>query len=153
MDSRLGGGPGTDAAGRQAIFDKAHADLTKEGKIGDHDIKFVNKFAVAQLDKNGNIVSTQTFPDVTAARAAISANPLFAFINGKTTLGRSSSTVSAGATLSRRGRLNTSSGGLRPVNFTGAQNARFVILHEIKHGQGVRSEAEANRGALLQMGN
>ena len=107
---------------------------------------------MAQLNANGAIVSTQTFSTVAAARAAIAANPSLTFINGKTIRGSLNSTVFAGATLTRRGTINTSSGGRRPVNFTGAQHSRFVILHEIQHGIGVRSEAEANRGALLRMG-
>ena len=62
-----GANPGAAGEGspqqRQEVFDEALSGLKSEDKIGDHKIKFVNKFAAAKLDANGNIIprSTKTF--------------------------------------------------------------------------------------------
>src|SRR5690606_16380513 len=121
-------------------------------KIGNHRVNFINEFALARLNDEGFIVSTQTFSTLDARNAAMSSDASLRPINGATTLGSLTSTVYAGATLPATRNIVTVEGVIpRRFDFTGVQNAQFVILHEIQHGQGIASEADANRRALLEM--
>jgi len=147
---------GTDLSpeARQKVFDEALADVQQRGLVGDHEFEFVNEFATARIDSKGNIIqdSTVTYDNSAAAKQAASLSTDVSVINGSTTVGGNSSTIYAGATLTRS-RVETFAGAFKPVNFTPAQNTRFVLLHEHQHGPlSVRSEYTANRAALRAMG-
>ena len=139
------------ASDREAIFTSAMSQLGKAGLLDGYSVTFVNEFALAKLNKDGSIVKLETFGTLEEQEAFLNKNSGWDRVNGATLVGDSEITIYAGATMPRGGFIETSSGGLRPVDFDSIENASFVILHEIQHAAGVRSEAEANRKALIEL--
>jgi len=154
----LGGGADLTTEERQAVFDKAKAELLKDGLIRpDDNIKYVDKFALAKLNDQG-LITPENF------RSFASLDEMYDFklsdegrgfdyLNGSNPLGTSGSRhiqtiIYAGAT-------NEGLRGYRGVaglyDLDSVTSVKFTILHEQAHGLGIRPEGQESGHAIEKL--
>jgi hypothetical protein len=155
----LGGGADLTTEERQAVFDKAKADLLKDGLIrSDDNIKYVDKFALVKLNEHGFITpeNLRTFENLDDMYDFLDSSEGRGFspLNGSNPVASSGSRniqtiIYAGAT--NEG-LRSFPGTAGLYDLDSVTNVKFTIMHEQGHGVGFRLESAANKYAIDKLG-